>query len=251
MALSSLAPSIGSILKRNLPFDDVRWACAYGSAVFSQKGYKEEDRKKSMVDLIVAVDDPHTFHKKNLQQNPHHYATLMRNLGANSIVSLQNSGAGIYYNTLVPIEDRNWKYGVISTERLVRDLQDWDTMYVAGRLHKPVYIIKDEKAYYPPNLPSIQEAINKNLNSAVIVALLLKAVESNDLDTFSASGNPRVDISIPELYECIAALSYRGDIRFHLRAENKDKVKNIVKANEEGFNKLYEPAIKKLLQENG
>lgn len=27
---------------------------------------------------------------------------------------------------------------MISTERLKRDLEEWETLYVAGRLHKPV-----------------------------------------------------------------------------------------------------------------
>lgn len=32
------------------------------------------------------------------------------------------------------------KYGVISTDSLIDDLIHWKTMYVAGRLHKPVGI---------------------------------------------------------------------------------------------------------------
>lgn len=33
------------------------------------------------------------------------------------------------------------KYGVISTDSLTEDLMHWKTMYVAGRLHKPVSIM--------------------------------------------------------------------------------------------------------------
>ena len=34
------------------------------------------------------------------------------------------------------------KYGVISLAALERDLQQWDTLYCAGRLHKPVMTLR-------------------------------------------------------------------------------------------------------------
>lgn len=130
-----------------------------------------------MLDFVFAVDDPVTWHTMNLLQNRKHYS-ILKLLGPTIISSIQsNYGASVYYNTLVPVDGRvniiikqqrcaaalsAWsvnaspkfsyetntspldqviKYGVISTDALIDDLLHWKTMYVAGRLHKPVSIL--------------------------------------------------------------------------------------------------------------
>ena len=69
-----------------------------------------------------------------------YFPTGIRVCGALPIAWLQESiGARIYYNTLVPFNGALIKYGVISTKHLVSDLNNWDTLYVSGRLHKQVW----------------------------------------------------------------------------------------------------------------
>ena len=56
---------------------------------------------------------------------------------------------------MVKFEDRRIKYGVIRTDRLITDLLDWDTLYVSGRLHKPVKML-----IQPTNQDLIQVSYN-------------------------------------------------------------------------------------------
>ncbi|MGH0174420.1 UNVERIFIED_CONTAM: hypothetical protein FKN15_068310 [Acipenser sinensis] len=60
----------------------------------------------NMIDFVIAVDDPPTWHTMNLMQNRKHYS-LLRFLGPKQVSSMQmNYGAGVYYNTLVPCDGR-------------------------------------------------------------------------------------------------------------------------------------------------
>jgi translocator assembly and maintenance protein 41 len=73
-----------------------------------------------------------------MRQNRSHYSSLA-SLGEWTVSKVQkNFGAFIYYNTLVKINGLNVKYGVISMDQLLKDMNEWETLYVAGRMHKPV-----------------------------------------------------------------------------------------------------------------
>lgn len=114
------------------------------------------------------------------------------------------------------------KYGVVNIETLCRDLAEWDTLYLAGRLQKPVKILRDD--------PRVRLAYQINLMSAVRVALLLLPTRFTE----------------HELYSAIAGISYLGDPRMRFYAENPNKVRNIVDSQLANFRRLYTPLVEQL-----
>ena len=80
----------------------------------------------------------------------------------------------------------------------------WRTLYVAGRLHKPVKVLECQ--------PSLQAALNSNLSAALTTALLLLPQHFTE----------------EQLYLNLAAISYTGDFRMVV-GEDKIKVANIVR----------------------
>ena len=178
-----------------------------------------------MIDLVLCVDNAHRWHTMNLEKNQSDYSAFQF-FGAKFITQYQEQfGANVFFNTLVPIERENVliKYGVVSTKDLIEDLVDWKHLYLAGRLHKPVEIVKT------PSSSKIQNAMEQNLESAVHAALLLLPEKFTDYDFF---------------YK-IASLSYNGDFRM-IFGENKNKVNNIVRPQMENFKILYGPTLRKM-----
>lgn len=102
-----------------------------------------------------------------------------------------------------------------TVDNLCSDLLNWRTLYLAGRMHKPIRIIKDDAR--------VRLTQQVNLISAVRAALLTLP------DTFSET----------ELFARIAGFSYAGDVRMLLPAENRAKVDNIVRAQSPQFRELY------------
>ncbi|CDU22392.1 related to proline transport helper PTH1 [Sporisorium scitamineum] len=208
----------------------VRFAFAYGSGVFSQTEAGPEHSKrpqtkdgKKMIDFIMAVTHPQHWHSLNMAQHPRHYSLLSRLLGGIGIGLVQQRGAKIWYNPYIKLEDELVKYGIISVDDLCTDLLDWETLYVSGRMHKPVALITSDAR--------VRLAQQVNLASALRTALLLLPREFTEV----------------ELYTRIASLSYTGDFRMSVPGgENANKVRNIVLNQREEFKKLYAGLMRNL-----
>lgn len=82
-------------------------------------------------------------------------------------------------------------------------------------MHKPLRIIKDDAR--------VRLTQQVNLTSALRAALLTLP------PTFTET----------ELFERVSSISYEGDLRMYLPAENRSKVRNIVKMQREQFRELY------------
>ncbi len=175
-----------------------------------------------MIDFIFGVSYTQHWHSLNLQQHRDHYSAI-GSLGSSFVSRVQdNYGAGLYFNPYVTVNGTLIKYGVVNLDTLCRDLSEWDTLYLAGRLQKPVKILRDD--------PRVRLANQINLISAVRTAMLLLPS----------------DFTEQELYGTIAGLSYLGDPRMALPAENPNKVANIIKYQLPNFRRLYAPLIENL-----
>lgn len=178
MALQALRSSGVAFRKILSHFpDELSLAFAYGSGVFRQAG-PNSDQKNAMLDFVFTVDDPVAWHSKNLKKNRSHYSFL-KVLGPRIISSIQtNYGAGVYYNPLITCDGRLIKYGVISTSVLVEDLLNWNNLYVAGRLQKPVKIVAMSENVI------LRSALDKNLRSAATAAFLMLPESFSEEDLF-------------------------------------------------------------------
>ncbi|KAI0968996.1 mitochondrial matrix Mmp37 [Xylaria arbuscula] len=220
----------------------IRYAFAYGSGVFPQSTggsaseaeikavhpkapvavQKAQNGSPKMIDFIFGVSYTQHWHSLNLTQHRDHYSAL-GSLGSGAVSHIQDKwGAGVYFNPYVTVEGIQIKYGVVNLDTLCRDLSEWDTLYLAGRLHKPVKILRDD--------PRVRLSNQINLLSALRTALLLLPPTFNE----------------QELYTTIASISYLGDPRMALPTENPKKVSNIVTHNMLNFRRLYAPLVESL-----
>ncbi|RDA83691.1 hypothetical protein CP532_0046 [Ophiocordyceps camponoti-leonardi (nom. inval.)] len=218
---------------------------AYGSGVFPQQGSKQQQQQQQqepvrslhsrppealtraqggsprMIDFIFGVSHTQHWHSINMRQHRDHYSAVA-SLGSGFVSRVQRWGAGVYFNPYVDINGMLIKYGVTSIDNLVDDLSTWHNLYLAGRLQKPVKILRDH--------PRVRLANQHNLIAALRTALLLLPEEFDEA----------------QLYATIAGLSYLGDPRMALPTEDRAKIANMVSHNAVHFRRLYAPLVRTL-----
>ena len=82
--------------------------------------------------------------------------------------------------------ERPVKYGVIAMDKLRHDLLEWDSLYVSGRLQKPVWFCcsADLQVRLLRGSPAIIDAMNHNLKSAILAVLPLLPFQFSSYDLF-------------------------------------------------------------------
>jgi translocator assembly and maintenance protein 41 len=218
----------------------IRYAFAYGSGVFSQSDaaptpsalsphphppeaiVKWQKGGGKMIDFIFGVSHTQHWHSLNLNEHKDHYS-ILGSLGSGLVSNVQDKfGAGVYFNPYITVNGTLIKYGVVNLDTLQKDLSTWDTLYLAGRLQKPVKILRDD--------PRVRLANQINLISAVRTALLMLPEKFTE----------------KELYSAITGISYQGDPRMRFGSENPRKIQNIVDNQMMNFRQLYSPLVEDL-----
>lgn len=189
----------------------------YGSGINPQRG---QENRKPQIDLIVVVDDLKKWHALNIKKNPKDYSFSGKLFFKYAPKKWLRSGGKITYMTYIPFDGSKYKIGTIEKDDFLNDLSNWETFYMAGRMQKPILIVKA-----PEN---IEEAINFNRQAGLQSTELLLGEGEFDEEYF---------------YTILAGLSYVGDTRMGI-AENPDKVLNIVKGRFDFYQDVYGSQLK-------
>lgn len=189
----------------------------YGSGINPQHG---QGNRKAQIDLIVVVDDIKMWHEENIKKNPKDYSLTSKLFFKHASRKTLRNGAKICYMTYLPFKNNEYKIGTIEKDDFISDLKNYETFYMAGRMQKPILIVKATD--------DIEKAIENNRNYGLKAAKLLLGEGKYDEEYF---------------YTILAGLSYIGDTRMGI-AENPDKVKNIVKGSFDFYQKIYGEKLK-------
>ncbi|KAF4753592.1 Phosphatidate cytidylyltransferase, mitochondrial, partial [Perkinsus olseni] len=195
-----------------------------------------------MTDLLVVTKDVAKFHELNLTKNPSHYAYPINKVKPKYLQSITRCAGGVYYNIGCTLQPGGLycKYGIISHDDLCADLNNWNSLYIGGRLHKPVDIvyISDKKAYN-----EFTKALHYDRLSALRCALVFLLLLHNPQRGGGGDGVLRSIGTMEALLTCICSLSYMGDIRAGMvGAEDPNKIYNIVHGQAEELIHIYIPS---------
>ena len=170
-----------------------------------------------MVDFLVLIQDDKLlqWHAENAANHPEDYPIL----GRVTLFQTKMYNESVYYVPDVQIDGRRIKYGVVGLETLLRDLYTWNSMFLAGRLHKPT--LMDEIDCCDWIKQAIHRAMESNYDAALRTAVLLTGSED-----------------FRSILKGIVSLSYTNDPRL-LLAESPRKIENILTGQLEELESIY------------
>lgn len=146
----------------------------------------------------------------------------------------------MFYHTKIPLgtsknskSPQYFKYGVVDSDILLESLESWSSFFIAGRYQKPTLdidfaydeAVKDQVSNYKQHFELTYQT---NLLMAMSYSMLLLPEEFTEAD----------------LYFTISSLSYIGDVRQMFKAEDPDKIENMITKSFEKFQVMYNPIIK-------
>lgn len=187
---------------------------AYGSGVFNQTG--TENDKKS-IDLIFVVMDLKKWHLENMELNRKDYSLVGRHFFKDAPVDEIKGLTNIAYISDIKENGDIFKYGTIESRDLIHSLVTWEVLYLVGRLHKPILVLK--------STPTLDRLLVDNRKDALLVASFLQN---------------KVEVSKMQLLNTVCGLSYNGDIRMTTRFEDSKKVSNIVTGSYDILTDIYD-----------
>ena len=175
--------------------------------------------------------------------NKEHY-TMMNRLTKNyGVTYFQNRGAKVHFNYGIKMIDEELsqqtgeaeeiidvRYGVIQTDDLVRDLENWETMLVSTIMQRPIKtILQNEEVMAKHQQNNLKSAVRKK--QFMIIQLALAALRTPNGSTEA------------NLYENIVAIPHYTQKAMHVLVDKEDEVE-VVKENFKRFQQMYQPIWK-------
>lgn len=156
--------------------------------------YKRQIKTKQLpsIDVIMAVKDPIEFHKANLKMNKTHYTYFVRSTHGRIVHKMQNIGARMHFN-IIRLDNNDeikvmsdgeeqsvkMRYGIISLDDMLRDLQHWETLLSSSFMQRPYEELEQGQRY-----DEVQDKQRTNLKSALAYAALTTPSGSNVKDLY-------------------------------------------------------------------
>ena len=107
------------------------------------------------IDLIMAVDNTKEFHEENLSRNKTHYTYFIRSTKGKLVHKIQDMAARVHFNHTKLTASEHIKelsngeasqvqirYGIISLDDMLRDLQHWETLLTSSFMQRPFEVLE-------------------------------------------------------------------------------------------------------------